>query len=59
MRCMRIWLTLHHKVVKVVLGDNAFIKRSQQDRNEVMAQVYLSGIYTMPEIGTHFGVHYL
>jgi REP element-mobilizing transposase RayT len=30
-----------------------------QNRNEAMAQAYLSGAYTMLEIGEHFGVHYM
>ncbi len=29
------------------------------DRNQAMAQAYLSGVYTMAEIGRHFGVHYI
>ncbi len=29
------------------------------DRNQSMAQAYLSGAYTMAEIGRHFGVHYM
>ncbi len=29
------------------------------DRNLAMAKAYLSGAYTMAEIGTHFGVHYM
>lgn len=28
-------------------------------RNEAMARAYLSGAYTMKEIGEHFGVHYV
>lgn len=28
-------------------------------RDEAMAQAYLSGAYTMAEIGAHFGVHYM
>ncbi|CAG9931827.1 protein of unknown function [Candidatus Nitrotoga arctica] len=27
------------------------------DRDQVIAQAYLSGAYTMAEIGGHFGVH--
>ena len=34
-------------------------KQSSQSRNEAMAQAYLSGAYTMAEIGTHFEVHYM
>ncbi|MCL4471422.1 MAG: transposase [Gammaproteobacteria bacterium] len=29
------------------------------DRDQAMAQAYLSGAYTMAEIGRHFGVHYM
>lgn len=29
------------------------------ERNEAMAQAYLSGAYTMAEIGEYFGVHYM
>jgi putative transposase len=29
------------------------------ERNEAMARAYLSGFYTMLEIGDHFGVHYM
>lgn len=29
------------------------------DRDEAMARAYLSGAYTMAEIGRHFGVHYM
>ena len=29
------------------------------ERNEAMARAYLSGAYTMIEIGEHFGVHYM
>jgi DNA-binding MarR family transcriptional regulator len=28
-------------------------------RNEAMARAYLSGAYTMAEIGGHFKVHYM
>jgi putative transposase len=29
------------------------------DRDQAMAQAYLSGAYTMAEIGCYFGVHYM
>jgi len=29
------------------------------DRDQAMSQAYLSGAYTMAEIGRHFGVHYM
>lgn len=74
---------------QVLLGDDAFVARHQQDptderlrevsktyrrsvvldlsayqerypdRAEAMARAYLSGAYTMAEIGRHFGVHYM
>ena len=28
-------------------------------RDEAIAQAYLSGAYTMAEIGKHFGIHYM
>ena len=34
-------------------------RRRYQNRNEAMAQAYLSGAYTMLKIGKHFGVHYM
>jgi len=34
-------------------------KLENLDRDEAMAQAYLSGHYTMKEIGEHFGVHYV
>ena len=30
-----------------------------RSRKEAMTQAYLSGAYTMAEIGDHFGVHYM
>jgi putative transposase len=29
------------------------------DRDQAMAEAYLSGAYTMAEIGRHFAVHYM
>lgn len=29
------------------------------NRDEAMARAYLSGAYTMAEMGAHFGVHYM
>ena len=40
----------------LALSLGAYQQRSQS-RNEAMAQAYLSGAYTMAEIGDHFGVH--
>jgi putative transposase len=34
-------------------------RQRYSDRIEAMARVYLSGVYTMPDIGAHFGVHYM
>lgn len=33
-------------------------ERQYADRREAMARAFLSGVYTMQEIGEHFGVHY-
>jgi len=33
--------------------------RRYNERDEAMARAYLSGAYTMAEIGKHFGVHYM
>jgi hypothetical protein len=80
------WAQVRHQVL---LGDDAFVARHQQDqstarlrevskaqrrsvalelraygaiypdRAEAMARAYLSGAYSMAEIGAHFGVHYM
>jgi len=42
----------------VVLDLSAYQDR-YPDRAEAMARAYLSGAYTMAEIGRHFGVHYM
>jgi len=34
-------------------------QRCYDERNEAMARAYVSGAYTMAEIGKHFGVHYM
>ena len=34
-------------------------RQRYRNRNEAMARAYLSGAYTMSEIGEHFGVHYM
>lgn len=34
-------------------------QRCYSNKDEAMAQAYLSGAYTMAEIGRHFGVHYI
>lgn len=53
MRRIHSSLTLHHKVL---LGDDAFVKRYQQGRNVAMALAYLSGAYFVSEIGTHLAL---
>ena len=35
------------------------LQQRYEHRNEAMARAYLSGAYTMKEIGQHFGVHYM
>ena len=42
----------------VALSLTAYRKR-YPERAEAMARAYLSGAYTMAEIGAHFGVHYM
>jgi putative transposase len=34
-------------------------QKTYPDRDEAMAKAYLSGTYSMKEIGKHFGVHYM
>ena len=34
-------------------------RNTSRSRDEAMARAYLSGAYTMAEIGRHFGVHYM
>ncbi len=34
-------------------------QQGSRSRKEAMTQAYLSGAYTMAEIGDHFGVHYM
>jgi len=34
-------------------------QQGARSRKEAMTQAYLSGAYTMAEIGDHFGVHYM
>jgi putative transposase len=34
-------------------------QKANPDRYEAMAKAYLSGAYSMKEIGKHFGVHYM
>ena len=34
-------------------------KQNHPSRNEVMVRAYLSGAYSMVEIGEYFGVHYM
>lgn len=35
-----------------------YFKGKYSDRNEAMARAYLSGQFTLKEVGDHFGVHY-
>ena len=42
--------------VALVLTD---YQEGSRTRKEAMARAYLSGAYTMAEIGDHFGVHYM
>jgi transposase len=35
------------------------IRRKRFILNEAMARAYITGVYTMAEIGEHFGVHYM
>ena len=46
----------HKRSIALTLTD--YQKRYAQ-RNEAMAKAYLSGAYTMAEIGVHFKVHYM
>ncbi len=46
----------HRQSVSIPLNE---YQRRYQNRNVAMAQAYLSGAYTMLEIGKHFGVHYM
>ena len=46
----------HRKSVALSLNE---YQQKYPDRNEAMANAYLSGAYTMSEIGDKFGVHYM
>lgn len=46
----------HRKSVALTL--EAYRAR-HENKDDAMAQAYLSGAYTMAEIGAHFGVHYM
>ena len=46
----------HRRSIALPLDD---YQRRYPDRNEALARAYLSGAYTMSEIGAHFGVHYM
>ena len=46
----------HKRSIALTLTD--YQKRYAQ-RNEAMAKAYLSGAYTMAEVGEHFKVHYM
>lgn len=46
----------HRRLVALSLDE---YRTRHSDRDQAMAQAYLSGAYTMAEIGRHFGVHYM
>lgn len=46
----------HKRSVALTLSD---YQRGYSQRDEAMAKAYLSGAYTMAEIGQHFKVHYM
>ncbi len=46
----------HKKSIALTLFD---YQKRYTDRNEAMAKTYLSGAYTMAEIGRYFKVHYM
>jgi REP element-mobilizing transposase RayT len=46
----------HRKTVALTLDE---YQMRHQNKDEAMAQAYLSGAYTMAEIGRFFGVHYM
>jgi putative transposase len=46
----------HRRSVALPLAE---YRQRHSDRIEAMARAYLSGAYTMSEIGAHFGVHYM
>jgi putative transposase len=45
----------HKRSITLTLSD---YQRGYSQRNEAMANAYLSGAYTIAEIGQHFKVHY-
>lgn len=46
----------HRRVVALSLDE---YRMRHPNNDEAMAQAYLSGAYTMAQIGQHFGVHYM
>ena len=46
----------HKRSLALTLSD---YQRRYSQRDEAMAKAYLSGAYTMAEIGRHFKVHYM
>jgi hypothetical protein len=46
----------HRKTVALTLDE---YQMRNPNKDEAMAQAYLSGAYTMAEIGRFFGVHYM
>ncbi|MEO6421222.1 MAG: transposase [Candidatus Nitrotoga sp.] len=47
---------VHRRVLALSLDE---YKQNHPSRNEAMARAYLSGAYSMAEIGKYFGVHYM
>ena len=46
----------HRRILALSLDE---YKQNHPSRNEAMARAYLSGAYSMAEIGKYFGVHYI
>jgi REP-associated tyrosine transposase len=46
----------HRRILALSLDE---YKQSHPNRNEAMVRAYLSGAYSMAEIGEYFGVHYM
>jgi REP element-mobilizing transposase RayT len=53
---IREYSKAHRRMVALPLDE---YRKRTGDRDEAMARAYLSGAYTMAEIGRHFGVHYM
>ena len=46
----------HRRILALSLDE---YKQNHPSRNEAMVRAYLSGAYSMAEIGEYFGVHYM